>query len=122
MMFSEVQLEKIKIAITEKVSNELMDVVVRTEEIADDFICNRLTLMVHGYVWGESGETQTICYPATWWDAVKERWFPAWLNARYPIRYREYEISLKTLYPNFKISLPRETHVLKYVVHNRLAM
>ena len=121
-MVSEIQLEKIKLAIAEKVSEQMMDHLVSIEAVGDDFICNRLTLIIRGYIWGESGKTQTIRYPATWWDAVKERWFPIWLLSRYPATYREHEISLKTLYPNFKISMPRETHVLKYMVHDRLAM
>ena len=121
-MFNEIELEKIKIAIAESVSNELLGVAVECKDIADDFIKNRMTLLVHGYIWGESGKTQTIRYPATWWDAVKERWFPQWLLARYPVTYREHEISLKTLYPDFKISMPHETRVLKYMVHDRLAM
>lgn len=120
-MVSDIQLKTIKLAIVESVSNDLLDVIVEHKEIADDFIKNRVTLMIQGYIWGESGKTQLIRYPATWWDAVKERWFPRWLLTRYPATYREHEITLKTLYPNFKISLPRETHVLKYVFHDRLA-
>lgn len=119
-MYNEIQLEKIKLAFTEKLSRlafaELSEAEVRFEEIADDFIRNQLTMVVQGYLWGESGPTQTISYPETWWDAFKERWFPQWLLSRYPIRYRHHEISLKTLYPHFRISMPRETHVLKYQV------
>lgn len=28
-----------------------------------------------------------IRYPASWWDAVKERFFPAWAYKRWPARY-----------------------------------
>lgn len=121
-MVSEVQLEKLKLAIAEKVSEHLLGAVVDIKAIQDDFIRDRLTLIIQGYIWGESGKTQLIHYPATWWDAVKERWFPRWLLARYPAVYREHEISLKTLYPDFKISMSHEAHVLKYEVHDRLAM
>lgn len=27
-------------------------------------------------------------YPATWWDAFKDRWFPLWLKLRFPPRYK----------------------------------
>lgn len=27
-------------------------------------------------------------YPATWWEAVKERWFPAWLKKKCPVQYK----------------------------------
>lgn len=118
--YSEVQLERIKLTFAQKMSNELLGAMVEVKSIADDFLKNQLTFVIQGYLWGESGKPQTIRYPATWWDAVKERWFPEWLVARYPVTYREYEINLNTLYPNFRISLPHETHVLKYEVYNRL--
>lgn len=114
--FSEIELEKIKLGFTEVLSNDLLETMISFDEIADDFIRNRCRLMIQGHLWGESGTPQTITYPATWWDAVKERWFPKWLLTRYPVSYRIHEITLKTLYPNFRISMPRETHVLKYII------
>lgn len=114
----EIQLERIKIAFTEKVSNELLGAVVDIREENDDFVHDWTTLRIQGYLWGESGETKTISYPATWWDALKARWFPLWLLARYPAVYQHYQIDLKTLYPNFRIAMPNETHVLKYQVQD----
>lgn len=74
--FSEIELEKIKLGFTEVLSNDLLETMISFDEIADDFIRNRCRLMIQGHLWGESGTPQTITYPATWWDAVKERWFP----------------------------------------------
>jgi len=31
-------------------------------------------------------------WPATWWDAFKERWFPAWAKRRWPVRHRKVSI------------------------------
>jgi len=31
-------------------------------------------------------------WPATWRDAFKERWFPAWAKRRWPVRYRKVSI------------------------------
>jgi len=28
-------------------------------------------------------------WPATWQDAFKERWFPAWAKKRWPVRYKK---------------------------------
>ena len=114
----EIQLEKIKLALTETLSNELLNVIVDTCEMNGDFINNLTTLRIRGYLWGESGETRTISYPLTWWDAFKVRWFPRWLLAKYPANYQHHEITLKTLYPHFRISMPNETFVLKYQVHD----
>ena len=51
------------------------------------------------------GETiDVIEFPATWWDAFKERWFFNWAKKRWPITRRRYEAI--ALYP--KISIPEE--------------
>jgi hypothetical protein len=34
-------------------------------------------------------------FPLTWWDAVKERWFPAWALRRWPVRYRRIDVHQK---------------------------
>lgn len=113
----EVTLEKIKVAIMQRVSNQLLDAVVDINEV-ESFVHNAVDLRLQGYIWGETGKTETIKYPATWRDAFKERWFPKWLLRRYPVNYQVHEISARTLYPNFKISVPNETHVLKWQTLN----
>lgn len=115
----EIQLERIKIGLMRRVSNHLLEPDVRFSE-AESFIQNSVDMQIQGYIWGEHGKTETIKYPATWRDAFKERWFPKWLLARYPVQYRVHEINTTTLYPNFKISMPRDTHVLKYQVLSRV--
>lgn len=113
----EVMLEKIKIAVVQRISNNLLDGLVEFSEV-DSFAHNAIDMRVSGYIWGENGKTETIKYPATWREAFKERWFPTWLLTRYPVNYQIHEISTRTLYPNFKISVPRETHVLKWQTMN----
>lgn len=63
----EVTLEKIKIAIVERVSNQLLDAVVDVSEMKS-FVHNAIDMRVQGYIWGETGKTETIKYPATWRD------------------------------------------------------
>jgi hypothetical protein len=36
-------------------------------------------------------KTETLCYPADWWQAFKERWFPAWALKRWPAKQRFFE-------------------------------
>lgn len=119
-MFSEIELERVKLAFVEKVSNEMLGAIVDIKDVGDDFIRNLTTIKIQGYLWGESGKSQTIRYPATWRDAFKEQWFPKWLLERYPVVYKEHRIDLKTLYPNFRVSMPSESHVLKYETYERL--
>lgn len=114
----EYQLEKIKIGIMQRIPNHLLGAEVRFSEV-EAFICNSVDMQISGYVWGERGKSETIRYPKTWREAIKERWFPRWLLRRYPVLYRSHEINTTTLYPNFKVSVPDQTHVLKYQTFSR---
>ena len=33
-----------------------------------------------------SMRNETVSWPADWWQALKLRWFPAWLKRRYPVK------------------------------------
>lgn len=52
-------------------------------------------------------------WPANWWEAFKERWFPAWLKKRYPVRYEGIEWDCRFVYPslpakpNYKVAKSR---------------
>ena len=46
-------------------------------------------------------EYDIVEYPETWWDAVKERWFPAWAKKRWPVNWNT--VRAHELYPNIKI-------------------
>jgi hypothetical protein len=115
----EIQLERIKIGLMQRISNHLLGASVLFSE-QDSFIYNSVDMRIRGYIWGERGKSEAIKYPATWRDSFKERWFPKWLLARYPVAYRVHEINTTTLYPNFRISVPDQTHVLKYQVLSRI--
>ena len=38
-------------------------------------------------------------YPRDWWEAVKERWFPAWALKRWPVLYNR----IDELYPELEL-------------------
>jgi hypothetical protein len=113
-MKDEVTLYKTKLAfMTAGLPPSLID---EKFEVRDSFISDLLRGYLSGYLWGEPGPTRTIKYPVDWWSAFKVRWFPAWLLNRYPALYQCHQISLNTLYPLFRVSLPKETPVLKFTV------
>ena len=66
------------------------------DDLLDEFI-----LRFRAVILGE--ELQKVTYPADWWQAVKDRWFPAWLKRRYPVIMNTVEAV--ALYP----SLPAKT-------------
>lgn len=65
-------------------------------------------------VYGRDLEETIVEYPATWWDAFKQRWFPGWkFNlTRVVIVYRE-------LYPQFKPEGLGRRVVIPYVSHEK---
>jgi hypothetical protein len=48
-----------------------------------------------------TGGIREISYPKDWWQAVKVRWFPAWLLKKYPAMYTTHEAV--ALYPDIEI-------------------
>lgn len=55
--------------------------------------------------WGETLREECVSYPATWWDAVKERW---WFLRWRPVRYTTYRFTERVVYPF--LSLPEEPY------------
>lgn len=53
-------------------------------------------------------EQYQVQYPADWLEAAKERWAPAWLRRRWPVRYTKVIRSIEAVYP--KMLIPNEKH------------
>jgi len=47
--------------------------------------------------------------PEDWWQAAKQRWFPAWLERRFPVRLRTVDWTPKVVYP--QLVLPNEERI-----------
>ena len=112
MQFSEVVLDKIKVAAMQTLSPDFMDAAISQ---MPDLIGNRLALQLNAYVFGEKGDDLVIDYPRDWWEAFKNRWFPRWALRRWPVMYTRHRITPQTIYQNLKISLPREMHQVRFI-------
>lgn len=76
------------------------------EEVMDHARHQLLMTMRH-HIYGKNhAPVHVIRYPKTWWDAVKERFAPAWFRDRYPIEFVTITSTLEELYPDFVPSLP----------------
>ena len=42
--------------------------------------------------YGQNKQTVRIQWPATWWEHVKDRWFPLWLKRKFPVQFEIREI------------------------------
>jgi hypothetical protein len=60
-------------------------------------------LVVHLWhdVYGQRAE-QTVTYPATWWDAFKTRFFPAWALKRWPAQHASVTVQAHALFPELE--------------------
>lgn len=55
-------------------------------------------------------------YPADWWQAFKERWFPDWAKKRWPVQYTTHKIDAFVLYPELDVQDPRLPHQIYWKV------
>jgi hypothetical protein len=88
-------------------------------DASPEVYCDLLGEMVcslNGYVLGEdeSIQRQVVRYPATWWDAVKERFAPRWFLRRYPAKYVVVELAAEAIYPHLNLQIPSE-HSVVYI-------
>lgn len=109
--YTEVVLEKLKLGIQGAISPHLIEAYVEYADL-EGLITDEIVYRVTGFVWSEGVQHVEIKYPADWWQAFKERWFPPWLLKHYPVRYKYHVIDIKAIYPNFRPSIPKEDYRL----------
>ena len=59
-------------------------------------------------IWGREVQRQEVQWPRDWWQAFKERWYPEWAKARWPVQYKHCVITARELYP--EIGLPPDRY------------
>ena len=108
MELKQVTLEQLQFGIMREFSDTAIrcapDVVLRAET-------RSMVASLRARVLGEKLATVEVKWPADWWQALKERWFPAWALRRWPVTYRREKLEAVALYP--KISLPEHGPVLQ---------
>ena len=85
-----------------------------TVERFEDYIRDSLLYSLHTLIpaekMKEESHTVTVSYPASWWQAFKERYFSVWLKKRYPIRHKTKSETVTftayNLYPKFPDIMP----------------
>ena len=60
-----------------------------------DCILDEMVYRIHSDIYGRT----LTKYPRDWWEAVKERWFPAWALKRWPVLYNR----IDELYPELEL-------------------
>lgn len=73
---------------------------VEADAARDAATCSMI-LALESYMLAEHRDTVEVheCWPATWWDAFKDRWFPRWLRSRFPVEWRSVDVSQRIYGP-----------------------
>lgn len=72
-----------------------------------------LVLRLSASVWGEDLPAKIITYPADWWQAFKQRWFPGWALKRWPVAHTVIHLKGVALYPDYQPKLDGQHCVVK---------
>lgn len=109
MSYSTYQLEKIKIGMVQILDRYLFD---SSVTVLDNIISNRIEFQLQGFIWGDESKEYKATYPSDWKQAFKERWFPNWAKKKWPVVYTNFVVSARNVYPDLKISVPQERHIV----------
>lgn len=60
-----------------------------------------------------------IEYPATWWDAVKDRWYPAWAKKRWPVNYTIHKLDIGAIYLTLEAPTIGQHEPMGHLISNR---
>jgi hypothetical protein len=63
----------------------------RCQRLGRNFL---MELRSHVLAVGDTTTHRSVRYPATWWQAVRERFAPGWWLARYPVRHTVCELEV----------------------------
>jgi hypothetical protein len=108
----EEKLERFKLVAMQYISNELMSQFGEPPAVDisldNSFLFDQVVLRVVQHIWGRETERVECHWPADWWQAFKDRWFPLWAKKRWPVQYRKYALVAREMYP--KVAFPQWEH------------
>jgi hypothetical protein len=79
-----VALLKHRIGMNQRLPKGLMDMrmTVWADVAAEEWVAS-----LRAFFWTRPIGRHEVRYPTTWWDAFKDRWFPKWALARWPVAW-----------------------------------
>lgn len=99
-MSDHLRLERMKLVVLQYLTNELADVFAEPPEVSvHETWMDEIVLRVQQAVWGREVARVEYQWPANWWEAVKERFAPAWVKRRWPIHYSRVELTADEVVP-----------------------
>ena len=111
--YREIVLRKVRFAMAAHLS---LDLLASTEaDVFLDQYSASVVVRLQASVLGETVPEVDVKFPVTWWDAVKDRWFPKWSLRWFPVEYRRITIDKHTLFPSIEVP----GHEARIAVTNR---
>ena len=109
-----VTLERLKASVFAYLPPELLDHTDIAFSSSADFFTNMIVARLTALIYGEQESAQRTehKYPADWWQAFKERWFPKLLIKLYPVKYKKIIVDVRCIYPEFSPAIPKLKHKL----------
>lgn len=97
-------LERIRVAATQRFASDVGPGVGAAARLSieADRVAGLLVAAAFDFL-GQRTAPRTFEWPATWWDAVKARWCPAWLRLR-PVRMRRVTVHAQALCPQLPVA------------------
>ena len=81
-------LTKIKLAARSGMPDGMHDMLANAEfRLRTDWMADQMIGVMKCYVWGMNEQRIKALWPRDWWQAVKERFAPAWAKRRWPVIY-----------------------------------
>ena len=112
-----VALGKIRFGISIAMSKEfLSDYQVNISEYMADMVNAQIRMSL----WGRDHQKRTLAsFPADWWQAFKERWFPRWALKRWPVRRTFVNVTGASVFPTLNYIAPGHTEKLFVIVERK---
>ncbi len=66
-------------------------------------MARRTSFCLSARVLGQEFGRDPYEWPADWWQALKDRWFPQWALRRWPVLRSGVEMRWRVLYPDFNV-------------------
>lgn len=96
----------IKVGLIQRVGSNLIRPNIQISSLVDSF-----DVSITGRLMGQDDlKRYEVSYPADWYQAFKERWFPSWLLKKYPVIKTTHVWSVAAIYPELhkRLHLPDE--------------
>jgi hypothetical protein len=121
MVYNEVHLEQMKLVLASYITAELAEqfAIEPTVEINSmlKWHGDEIVLRVVQKIYGREMERIEVRYPADWWQALKERWFPPWAKRWWPVQETVIDLVARELYP--RVALPDHGPTIALDYHER---